>query len=63
MKTVQDAIETSLQTNQIVTLPWSAEAEENLYSACDDSAENGPVMEFWGDWSCGCWRVHLTHSE
>lgn len=59
-RTAEAAIKDSARQNRIVHLEWSRELEIELLAACDDSAENGDVQEYWGhSRTANDWRVHL----
>lgn len=64
---VTRAIETSIRETRIVTIPRDVRMGDNaqgiaadLAALCDDSVENGDVIEYWGTDDDGDeWRVHL----
>jgi hypothetical protein len=59
----QAAIMSSISTNEIVTLDYSEDLEDELLCACEDNAESNVVMEFWGTTPGGKeWRVHLIRA-
>ena len=54
------AIDESKSTDSIVTIAWSDVVERDLYAECEDTADRGQVIEFWGrDDEGRTWRVHL----
>lgn len=53
------AIAASIRQDRIVWLGWSSVLEDALTAEADDGAENGDVLEFWGESEAGYWRVHL----
>lgn len=60
-ETVALAIARSVSHTEIVILPWSQEAQDELSLLCDDSVEASPTTwEAWGTDDDGAeWRVHL----
>lgn len=59
--TAQEAIERSISHNEIVHAEYDEDLATELQFACEDSAENGDVYEFWGTTDGGSeWRVHLA---
>jgi hypothetical protein len=59
--TTEQAIAQSIQQNEIVTIDYSVEAEDELNAACDDSCVNHTRTEYWGEDDGSEWRVHLRH--
>lgn len=60
-------IERSVRHAVTARAAWSQDLADALAERCDDSADNGPTVEFWGhlasdegDAMDGTWRVHLT---
>ena len=57
----QTAIETSIhRSGEIITIPYTQDAYEDLLVSCDDNVEANDAEEFWGtDAGGNAWRVHL----
>ena len=53
------AVTASIRQDRIVWLEWSAPLQWALEFLCDDVAESGDVLEFWGERDGAPWRVHL----
>ena len=53
------AIAASIRRDRIIWLEWSAELEAEFGLEAGDGAENGDVLEFWGELDGEYWRVHL----
>ena len=69
-ETITDAINRSVRHNEIAHLRAGGDFDEDfdpraaLLDLCDDHADNGEIIEFWGTDSDGDeWRVHLNVSE
>lgn len=61
-ETIKNAIDQSILQNEIVYLDSATQDDmDTLLVECDDSVDNGPVAEFWGEDEDGnTWRVHVT---
>lgn len=63
MTNAQDAINTSMQRTDIVTLDWDAEAFAELHSKADDTTRGNEAWEFSAvdpdDENEMTWRVHM----
>jgi hypothetical protein len=58
---VKNAINESILRDRIVLVEGTTENIEALDTACDDSVDNGPEIEFWGtDEDGDNWRVHAA---
>ena len=58
--TTDQAIARSVSHTEIVHLPYSLADESALMAACEDSADAGDRVEFWGKTEHGAeWRIHL----
>lgn len=60
MTIIADAIDRSISHDEIVHLDYSDVVAADLLAECDDSVENGDVVEYWGERDGQPWRVHLT---
>lgn len=58
--TAQQAIETSVMQNRIVTLEYDQTLADSLTVLCSDETEANGIHEYWGeDDRDSEWRVHL----
>lgn len=64
MNTVAErAIARSVSHNEIVTLDFDTEANEELQLACEDAVVANGVTEYWGTTESGDdWRVHVRRA-
>jgi hypothetical protein len=54
-------IDESVSQTAIAHATYSETRNKDLLVECEDSTENGPVVEYWGTTETGAtWRVHLT---
>jgi hypothetical protein len=61
--TAAEAIERSISHDEIAYCEHTTENLESLMVECDDSVENGEVIEFWGEDDGQDWRVHVRTHE
>jgi hypothetical protein len=60
-----EAMQLSEREDRVVHLRYSNVLAADLFADCDDTAESGSVVEYWGDShdadgeKTGEWRVHL----
>jgi len=60
IEAIHAAIDQSKLQDEIVALPWSQFAHDELSCECESSAEHETLVEFWGiDCDGNTWRVHL----
>lgn len=55
-----DLCNDSAERDAIVRAQWTQELEDEMLSHCDDHADNGEEVEFWGEWGGTDFRVHLV---
>ncbi len=61
---VDSLIARSIYHDEIVSVKWTQELEDELIIRNDDSVEDGGVYQFWGEDDNGDdWRVHLYKPE
>lgn len=59
-----DLIQESVSQTSIAHAAYTEALHEDLLVECEDSTENGAVVEYWGTTESGqAWRVHLTREE
>lgn len=59
--TANQAIEQSIERNEIVHMDYDATAAETLMVECDDHTTSNDEEEYWGENEAGeTWRVHMA---